>query len=317
MKLICTAGFDDATIQQAKAMLGEASGWQQMGWDDEALDAALLEAEVLVGWVRPEKLRNAERLRWVQIGSAGVDRYLPVLPADCVLTNGSGLRGIPMAEHVLGMMLVLSRGLLGSIQTHARGDTGWHRQGRHDELFGGTLGVVGLGDIGRAVAERGQALGMHVLGMKRDPSVGVQGVDELFGPEGIDVLCERSDHMVLALPRTSQTTGLLSADRLARMKPGACVYNVGRGDAIDEAALCEALAAGHLGGAGLDVFSQEPLPADSPLWTLPNVIVSPHRSGQTPRTSERFASLFLHNLACYVRGELAGMRNVVDRERGY
>jgi phosphoglycerate dehydrogenase-like enzyme len=156
---------------------------------------------------------------------------------------------------------------------------------------------------------------MHVIGVKRTVSAMPPFVDELATVVALDSLLPRADHVVLALPGTSQTRHIISRDRLARMRPGACIYNVGRGSAIDQQALVEALASGRLGGAGLDVFDPEPLPADSPLWAMPNVIITPHSSGHSPRHAQRFGDLLERNLRRFLAGHT--LDNLVDPHWGY
>ena len=184
------------------------------------------------------------------------------------------------------------------------------------ELSRQTLAVVGAGALGCAVAERAAAFGMTVLGVRRSPAGAMPpGFASMTATADLDAVLGRADHVVITLPLTDETRGLFSAARIAAMKPGAHLYNVGRGAIVDPAALLAALRSGHLRGAGLDVTEPEPLPADSPLWREPGVIVTAHSSGLTPRSFERYQALLLENLRRFQRGET--LLNVVDKRLGY
>ncbi|MDR5709673.1 MAG: D-2-hydroxyacid dehydrogenase, partial [Armatimonadota bacterium] len=278
----------------------------------EALDHAV-EAEVWVGWDLPEgTLERAERLRWVHSTAAGVENLLPKLAGrDVLLTNSRGIHAIPMAEHVLGCLLVFARNLHLAFrhQVHRR----WQPE-PGGELWGATVGILGLGAIGQEVARRCRAFGARVVGLRRTAAP-VPEVEEVYGPEGLEAVLRRSDYVVLTLPLTPQTRGLIGAQELGWMKPGAVLVNVGRGALLDERALVEALRSGRLRGAALDVFETEPLSPEHPLWDLPNVLITPHVSGNSPRYMDRAIPLFCDNLRRYLRGE--GLRNVVDPELGY
>ena len=174
---------------------------------------------------------------------------------------------------------------------------------RHGRLAGSTVCVIGLGTLGSAIARRCAALGMRVLGVRRHPERSSPDVSEVFGPEDLAAAVAGADHVVGALPGGASTTGLISREVIATMKPGACFYNVGRGPSVDEEALIERLAGGSLAGAGLDVFATEPLPDDSPLWSMENVIVTPHMAGYTWDYADELCEVFVANLAAYHAGE--------------
>lgn len=271
------------------------------------------EAEVWVGWDLPDGVvERARRLRWVHSTAAGVDQLLPkILGRGILLTNSRGIHAIPMAEHVLGCLLVFARNLHVAFrhQVHRR----WEAE-PGGELWGATVGILGLGSIGREVARRCRAFGARVVGLRRNPAP-VPEVEEVYGPEGLQEVLRSADYVVLTLPLTPQTRGLLGARELGWMKPEAVLVNVGRGAVVDERALVEALRSGRIRGAALDVFETEPLPPEHPLWDLPNVLITPHISGNSPRYMDRAIPLFCDNLRRYLRGE--GLRNIVDPERGY
>jgi D-2-hydroxyacid dehydrogenase (NADP+) len=291
--------------------------------DGEALPRGLDRAEAAaIAWTGPPIdaiLDAAPRLQWLHQRGAGIDRIsTPKLVASdhLVLTNGSGNHAINIAEHVLGLMLAFARQLPALVR--AQGERQW-RPPRSETLFelsGQTLAVIGAGALGCAVAERAAAFGMRVLGVRRSPASDLPpGFAAMTAMASLGSVLHDADHVVITLPLTAETHGLFSTARLAAMKPGAHLYNVGRGGIVDQAALLAALRSGHLAGAGLDVTDPEPLPADSPLWAEPGVIVTAHSSGLTPRSWERYQALLLDNIGRFMRGE--ELLNVVDKRRGY
>ena len=276
-------------------------------------DLSAVEIAYFSGDCFPERVRefalaarDATALRWLHTFSAGVDHpwFQALRKQGIRLTTSSGAHAVPIAQTVVLYLLALSRGLPAWMDAQRR--RAWERHPLVD-LHGMRLGVVGLGPIGLEVARLGAALRMRVLGMRRQP----RGDEpcETWQLARLDELLAQVDALVLALPLSDELHHLLDARRLALMKRGALLVNIGRGALVDEAALVEALRAGALGGAGLDVFEVEPLPPESPLWSLPNVIVTPHNSGDTPGNLERASEIFLDNLARYLRAE--SLRNEV------
>lgn len=253
-------------------------------------------------------------ISWVHLANAGVPRELlgALYGRDVTLTNGSGAHAPALAEFVVAALLAFTKRLpdLRRAQEAAR----WDGAIRVRELRGQTVGIIGLGDIGRATARLLRALGVRVVGVRRNP-VPVPELDKLYPREQLDDFLSKLDALVLAAPLTRETELMIGTHELARLPRGACVVNVARGALIDEQALVAALQSGHLGGAALDVFTDEPLPSDSPLWRLPNTILSPHCADRTPGTLDRALDIFLDNLKRYrAAGELL---NVVDRDLGY
>lgn len=274
------------------------------------------EVHVIVGWNLPqEAVARARGLRWIHSTAAGVDQLLhpEVLSRDILLTGSSGIHATSISEHVLALALAHSRRLPQAIRNQ-----GARRWDRHStigwEIAGQTMGILGLGAIGQALAARAAALGMRVIGTKRSPTA-LPGVDRVWGPEGLDEVLSASDVLVIILPLTAETRGLIGARALGQMKPTAYLINVARGAIVQEAALIEALSAGRLAGAGLDVFEREPLPQDSPLYGMEQVIITPHVSGAVPAYYDRAIPLFCENLRRYLAGE--PLLNVVDKVRGY
>lgn len=248
-----------------------------------------------------ELLDDAPELQWVQALSAGVDHYdLDRLQnAGIALTNASGVHAEPIAEQVFGYLLCFEREIHRGLRQQARG--AWE-QYTGGELRGKTLGVVGLGAIGTRVAEVGQVFGMTVLGTKRNPEDGGEAADEVYGSDDLHIVLAQSDYVVLACPLTEETRGLIGIEEFDVMKSDAVLVNIARGEVVDESALEIAVQKRHIGGAALDVFEEEPLPEDSPLWNLSNVIVTPHMAGWTPYYWERCADLFVENYQLFVDG---------------
>ena len=288
---------------------------------------AIRDAEVVVGGsVPPASLAAAQKLRWISFWSAGLDnKVTPELAARSILlTSANGIHCPNIAEHVLMYMLMFARQMPFFMQMQAEGR--WERampldSRRGNEVFelnGQTLGIVGLGRIGEALTVRAKAFGMRVIGLKRDPRSRYDSAvqpDALYGPEQLPLLLRESDHVSISIPYTAQTHHLFDAETLAHMRPTAYLYNIARGKIVDEAALIAALQNGRIAGAGLDVFEKEPLPPDSPLWRMPNVIITPHVSGLTPHYFARAAELFAANLKRYLAGE--PLQSLYDPTRGY
>ncbi|WP_421725435.1 D-2-hydroxyacid dehydrogenase [Bauldia sp.] len=280
--------------------------------DGNALMTALQDADVALVDTRIDPAALAgTRLRWVHGDRSGLDAIATpaVLDSGVIITSSAGRSAPVLAEHALFFMLALAyRASSFFIAQRSRQwgiDGMWALRG----LYGRTIGIVGLGHVGAALAVRAKALGMHVLGFRRSEDV-PDGVDELFSEargETIAPLLQRSDFLVLTLPLTDRTERLIGEAELKAMKPGAYLINVARGAIVDEAALIAALEARTLGGAGLDVFTQEPLPTDSRLWRAPNTIITPHFTPLMPDRADRVLEIILDNIERYRRG--APLRN--------
>jgi phosphoglycerate dehydrogenase-like enzyme len=275
--------------------------------------AAFARAEVMLAFDLPSELTTvAPNLRWVQAIGAGIDHFNGAgLDARTVVTNAAGVAAVPIAEFVIGRLLAVWKRFdtLADQQVRRVWKPAYGRQ-----LAGCTIGLVGLGAIGTAVAQRARALGMHVLAVRRTTTASPDA-DEVFTPTQLREVLARSDAVVLSAPSTRETENLFDAAAFSAMKRGAVFCNVARGALVDEDALVAALERGLLGSAILDVTKREPLPADSPLWTAPNLYLSPHSSASPERYLESLFDLFADNLDRYVRGE--PLRNVVDLTAGY
>jgi len=272
-------------------------------------------ADVIWGWPDSEKLKIAANLKWLQLGSAGVDRHVDsdLYQNKVILTNASGVYGPPIAEHILGMILAFNRNIHIYIQQQI--NKKWQSKKNNKDFFDSTLAIIGLGDIGCNLARRAKQLGANVLAVKRTRLKKPDFVDELFGPDDLKEVLMSADYIALTLPLTDKTRGIISEKEFMIMKNDSFIVNVGRGPLIDQDALIKALEAGLIGGAGLDVTDPEPLPEESPLWNFENVIISPHDSGRSPSNDKRIFEIFKTNLVRFINKEK--LINVVDFEQGY
>jgi phosphoglycerate dehydrogenase-like enzyme len=278
------------------------------------------QAEVLFTFRFPiEWLDAADNLRWVQLASAGSDHMLRegllVKRPDLLLTTASGVHEVPISEHIVAMILHFARGF--NVATRNQAQRKWDRF-RADEAFGKTVCFVGYGPIARRAAQICKALGMRVVSIRgsiAEQQPGFEATEHFYPPAEINDVLAESDYVVIAAPRTPQTERMIGKAQFDAMKEGAVLVNISRGALVDEAALIEALQDGRIKGAALDVFEREPLPESSPLWEMPNVLITPHISGSNPHYDRRVTELFIDNLARYLQGQ--PLRNQVDKGRGY
>ncbi|WP_414568743.1 D-2-hydroxyacid dehydrogenase [Nostoc sp. CCY 9925] len=259
-------------------------------------------------------LAAAPKLRWQQTPSAGVNHILTpnFLQRDIILTNGAGVHAIPISEFVLAFMLYHAKNLR-KLQTLQDEHT-WVRGVFLEELADATLLIIGTGNIGQAIASRAKAFGVRVWGSRRHPEP-LPNFDKIVGADEWRLLLPAADYVVIATPLTPETKGLIDEAALQSMRPSAYLINIARGAIVDETALLTALREGWIAGAGLDTVAIEPLPPESPLWSLPNAFITPHCSALSPRLRERIAELFIDNLKRYQTGQ--PLRNVVDKKAGY
>jgi phosphoglycerate dehydrogenase-like enzyme len=322
LRLVCLS--TDTSLQSAlEESLAPLGDWVTLAMGDpkaENVGEALAEADVVLCGALPPNLRAlAPRLRLVQFWSAGVDgRLYPELFANgCEAATGSGIHAASCSEHVLAMMLAFARGLPQSFAAQQRKD--WAARKAIGEAFfeleGKTVGIVGAGVIGQAIGVRCQAFGMRTVGTRRDPSLPTKGIDVLLSHLQYHDLILASDFIVLALPLTNSTRMMFGEDEIEIARKGTYLFNIGRGGLVDEPWLIKALQNRWLAGAGLDVFADEPLPPDSPLWELPNVIITPHVGGVTPHYWPRFARLVREQTERLLAGK--PIENRVDRDLGY
>ena len=290
--------------------------------DYKRMDEEIVDAEIVISWsVRPEQITAAKKLRWIHSTAAAVHQLIfpELVNSEIVLTNGREVHGPVVAEHVIALIFALAKKIPDSVRLQAKHVWGqqmlWDELPRVREVAGATVGIVGLGSIGRPVVKSAKALGMRVIAVREHPEKGSEGADAVFGPAQIDEVFRQSDYIVLAAPVTASTKAIVNAERLALMKPDACLINVGRGPLVDEPALATALREKRIGGAALDVFPKEPLVAGSPLWDVPNLLITPHTAALTDKLWERQYTLFSENLRRYLKGE--ALLAVVDKRKGY
>lgn len=299
-------GTDTLVCAPQEALPGQPVTQEDVDW-----------AQVILGNVPAAMLHGSPALEWLQTNSAGVEAYIQpgVLAGDTLLTNATGAYGLAIAEHMLGMLLELFKKL--ELYRDAQKSGAWQSQGAVKAVYGSTVLVLGMGDIGGEFAARCKALGAKVIGVRRSPRPCPEYADEVHLLEDLDSLLPHADVVAITLPGTDATRGLMSLERLAKMKEGAVLLNVGRGFIVDTEALCDALERGHLSGAGVDVTDPEPLPPTHRLWNIPTAVVTPHISGfyHLRETHERIVGIFLENLRHFQAGE--PLRNLVDFATGY
>ena len=280
--------------------------------------AAIGDADAYIGRISREVfLAAGPQLRWVHSTGAGVETVVStpeLVDSDIILTNTRGAHASCIAEHAFGMLLTLTRGL----QDHAadQRDRNWRRPiaGRR-ELTGATMVVVGMGNIGRAIAKRAVAFEMRVIGVDLEAAEPPAGVETIWGLDRLDEALGLADVVAVATPLTRRTRGMLDARRVGLLKPDAYLLVLSRGGIVDEAALIGSLRAGRLAGAGLDVQATEPLPTDNPLWDAPNLILTPHCSASSRQTRERVMAISTENVRRFVAGR--ELTNVCDKEAGF
>lgn len=277
------------------------------------MEKQIEEAEVVGGAISAPALARAQKLRWVHSWAAGPNEqlYAEMIAHPVTLTCSKSNGAIPLAEHAMWLMLTLNRGALRWIRHQS--ERKWERY-VHGELSGLTCGVIGLGYSGQDLALKAKAFHMRVLGMRRTMQP-TPNVDELFPRERLHDFLAQSDFVVVTAPRTPETAGMLGEAEFRAMKKSAYFVCFSRGGIADDAALLRALKEGWIAGAGIDAHSQEPLPVDSPFWSAPNTIITPHNGATTRGTEQRGFEIFLDNLARYVAGQ--PLRNIVDKQAGY
>lgn len=287
--------------------------------NDSELAELIADTNIFLGWdfragVLEKVWLDARQLQWVHWAGAGVDAAIfPAMrDSDVILTNGRGVFDRYIAEYVLGLILCFAKDFPGTV----RSQLNKHWNFRYtDTIQGRTALLVGVGSIGSAIGHALKAAGMHVAGVGRSSREDHAVFGSVAGLAELDTQLADADYVINVTPSTPETRGLFSGARFARMKRGARFINVGRGDAVDEAALAQALRDGPLVGAALDVFATEPLPANSPLWGRDDVIISPHMSGDVHGSQDKLIDQFVDNLRRFTSGET--LKNIVDKQRGY
>ncbi|HET6935710.1 MAG TPA: D-2-hydroxyacid dehydrogenase [Candidatus Angelobacter sp.] len=282
----------------------------------------ITDTDVFIGFsLRPEQVAAARKLKWIHSPAAAVHQLMfpEVVNSDIVVTNSTGVHGPVVAEHAIAVLLALAKRLPQAMHYQQRKVWAqaklWEERPRPREVSGGTVVVVGMGGIGSEFAKKAKNLGMRVLAVRENTAKGPGPADAVFSPAQIDQVLPQADYVLLCSPLTPATTGIINAARLRMMKPDSYLINVGRGPLIDDAALVAALREQKIGGAALDVFSEEPLPPDSPFWSLENVLITPHTAAVTEKLWDRHYELIVENLKRFVAGQK--LLNEVDKLRGY
>lgn len=301
--------------EYAKRIASYAPGIEIVKAGSDDLMQKIVDAEVFYGSPTPKLLEVAKRLKWVQVGSAGVENYVfpEMVQSDIVLTNSSGAYGPQISEHAIGLILALTRGINRFVAQRA-----WHVDNlKPVDVSGMTMGIVGLGNIGSEIARRAHyGFDMKVLAIDPKSTLRRPGfVAELHYPSWLMEMVPQVDFLVSSAPLTRETKGMFNTNVFNAMKPSAYFINVSRGKLVDTPALVKALEEKRIAGAGLDVVDQEPLPSSSQLWKLPNVIVTGHTSGVCQNSERRRMEVFSENVRRYVAGE--PLMNVIDKEKGY
>lgn len=319
--------------------------------DYKVAEPHLADADVIVTWsLRPEQVRAAKKLRWVHSPAAAVHQLMipEILNSDIVVTNASAVHGAVVAEHVIALVLAMAKRIPSLVRYQQKHEWSqqqlWNEHPRPREVSGATLGLVGLGSIGTEVARRALALDMRIVAIREHPErelpaalgsgpwvfqspFSTEAHDSgicaeqpaariaVYGTDDLERMLSTADYVVLAAPQRESTRALINAVSLAKMKKDAYLINVARGPLVDESALVEALRRGLIAGAALDVFDTEPLPATSPLWDLPNVLITPHSAALTEQLWERHYAMISDNLRRFLAGD--SLESAVDKCRGY
>lgn len=316
MKIVSSASISGKHIAKLQAQLGQLdiSVYSSI----VEAETELTEAEILLTYgedLNGDILKKCTKLQWIMVVSAGLER----LPWDTLrqkkllVTNARGIHRGPMSEYTLGVMLQLARRSqeLFTLQQQKK----WDRTIKVEEIQGKTLGVLGAGSIGQEIARKAKVFGMKTLGLNRSGRQ-IEYFDQIYPTIKLYELLEVCDYLVVVLPLTKETKHLLGVNEFARMKESAYLINISRGAVVDEQALIAAIRDKQIAGAVLDVFCQEPLPADSPLWDLDGVVITPHLSGRSPFYMERAMEIFVDNLTVFLQG-YGEMRNIIDLSKGY
>jgi phosphoglycerate dehydrogenase-like enzyme len=334
LNVLVTMAFSEELLDQIRSVSSDINlSYAPLKKDEPLPKSTVAVAEVLYAWATLPRPEEAPNLQWVQFHSAGIDHVHghPLLDCDLTVTSTSGIHAVPIGEYVMASILAWSHHVPRMLVYQGRGvwPGGRWEKFAPQELRGATVGIVGYGSIGREVARLADAFGMRVLATKRDPrhvkdtGYRIEGTGDpsgelparIYPSAAMCSMLHECDFIVVSAPLTEETYHLIDRSALKAMKNSAYLVNVSRGGLVDQVALIEALQKGWIAGAGLDVFETEPLPQDSPLWQMDNVIISPHVAGFTPHYDRRAVELFTINLRRYLEGQT--LINVVECQRGY
>ncbi|MCM3693825.1 D-2-hydroxyacid dehydrogenase [Neobacillus niacini] len=316
-KIVITHTLEQNLIEQIEEII---PAWSIIvGKDKEMWQKHIQDAEIIAGWkkeIENDSLAPHSKLKWLQTWSAGVDS-LPLeslATRNIIVTSANGVHAYPISETIFALMLSLTR----KIHTYVRNqqERKWHNSNMKLEMHGKTVGIIGVGTIGKEAAKIAKAFGMKVLGVRHSGKQ-QEFVDEMYTTHQLNEVLPNCDYVVVTLPLTKETNRLFGAKQFDLMKSSAFFINIGRGEIVVEDDLISALQRGHIAGAGLDVFEQEPLAVDSPLWEMENVIITPHTSGSTEHYNQRvIENILIPNLKNYISGNRPSV-NLVDYSKGY
>lgn len=286
----------------------------------ELVAGMIADADIYVGWLNAEIYAAAKQLRWIQSPSSGVNYFLDIpelVAGDCLLTSASGTHGPAVADSTMAMILAFTRGIRQAVlHQHERVWRPGEIRPSLVELNGSTMGIIGCGAIGRALAQRAKGFGMHVIAVDLNPVNKPAAIDELWGLDRLDDLLRASDYVVVMVPYTAQTANMIGARELGLMRPTAMLVAMSRGGIVDQDALVQALQEKRIAAAALDVFAPEPLPLDHSLWELDNVLIAAHIAGGTQHESKYIIEIFKENLDRLLKNQLP-LRNQVNKQLGF
>ena len=286
------------------------------------IEREIEDADVIITWsIRPEQFAYAKQLRWLHSPAAAVHQLMfpEMIHRDVLITNARDVHGAVVAEHALALVFALAKRLPSAMRGQREHkwvqQAIWEEKPTTREIAGATVVVIGMGSIGREFTRRAKALGMKVIAVREHPGRGSDGADKVTGVEQLDSVLPEADYVLLAAPQTPATTGIINSARLRFMRPDSYLINVSRGPLIDDSALIAALQENRIAGAALDVFVEEPLPADSPYWPLEDVLITPHTAAVTEKLWDRHYALIADNLRRFLAGQ--PLLSVVDKHKGY
>lgn len=320
MKILVIDDFDDFSefeekVREVDKEIEIVYAMKEDKVEKELFENHIESADILVvGDFNKEILEKGKNLKWVHSTSAGVNRLLSpeFVKSNIKLSNARGIHPICITEHVFAAILCFQRRFREHVLNQAKKEWVYNRS---EELYGKVIGIVGVGEIGKRVAEIGKAFGCHIIGVKRTVNGKIKNVDELYPAEDLDKLLEKADYIVLCLPSTPKTENMFTIKEFKKMKKNAVIVNIGRGSVIKDEDLIKALREKVIGGAALDVFREEPLSKESEYYELENVLITPHHSGSTLKYDERSIKIFCENLKLFLeKGEL---KTEVDKKEGY
>ena len=285
----------------------------------EEIPDSIVDADIFVGGLNRDLYLQAKKLKWIQSTSSGVDYFVAIpelVDSDVLLTSASGTHAGAVADSAIGMILAFTRCIRDSIFKQQRRQWDQSLRSKAVELARSTVGIIGLGNLGRQMAKRAQGFDARIIAADLYPSNKPDFVHELHGFDKLSDLLRESDYVIVTVPRTPQTTGMIGAEQIALMKPTAMLVGMSRGGIIDQGALADALLSGQLASAALDVFDPEPLPEDSELWDIENLLITSHISGGTQHEGQYVLEIFSENLDRFCQGDLP-LRNQVDKQLGF